>query len=226
MEINVLKNIPLFSELSEKDLQRIVQVANKQRYHKENLILIEEEVGSSMFVILDGRVKISRISDDGREVILAIMSEGDFFGEMSLLDGHTRSANVTAIEDSELLVIRREEFLQMLHDYPQIAVNLLKELAQRIRKGDEHIKSLSLQDAKGRVANTLIRIAEDYGVFRKGQVEINELPLQQDLANMAGTSRETISRVIKTLIQQGYLKKESGKIIIIDYEKFKAIFSR
>lgn len=226
MEIELLKSIPLFSELSDKDLDRIISVGNKQRYHKENLILIEEEVGSSMFVILDGRVKISRISDDGREVILSILSEGDFFGEMSLLDGQTRSANVTAIDDSELLVIRREEFLQMLHDYPQIAINLLKELAQRIRKGDEHIKSLSLQDAKGRVANTLVRIAEDYGVFRKGQVEINELPLQQDLANMAGTSRETISRVIKTLIQQGYLKKERGKIIILDYERFKSIFSQ
>lgn len=226
MEFDILKSIPLFSELTEKDLEKVLQVANRQRYHKENLILIEEEVGSSMFVILEGRVKISRISDDGREVILAILSEGDFFGEMSLLDGQTRSANVTAIDESELLVIRREEFLQMLHDYPQIAINLLKELAQRIRKGDEHIKSLSLQDAKGRVANTLLRIAEDYGVFRKGQVEINELPLQQDLANMAGTSRETISRVIKTLIQQAYLKKERGKIIIIDYEKFKSIFSR
>lgn len=226
MELNILKSIPLFSELSEKDLERVIQAANRQRYHKENLILIEEEVGSSMFVILEGRVKISRISDDGREVILAILSEGDFFGEMSLLDGQTRSANVTAIDESELLVIRREEFLQILHDYPQIAINLLKELAQRIRKGDEHIKSLSLQDAKGRVANTLLRIAEDYGVFRKGQVEISELPLQQDLANMAGTSRETISRVIKTLIQQAYLKKERGKVIIIDYEKFKSIFSR
>lgn len=226
MNINILKSIPLFSELSEKDLEKILQVGNRKHYHKENLILIEEEIGSSMFVILDGRVKISRISDDGREVILSIMSEGDFFGEMSLLDGHTRSANVTAIDDSELLVIRREEFLRMLHEYPQIAINLLKELAQRIRKGDEHIKSLSLQDAKGRVANTLLRIAEDYGVFRKGQVEINELPLQQDLANMAGTSRETISRVIKTLIQQSYLRKERGKIIIIDYEKFKAIFSQ
>lgn len=226
MEFDILKNIPLFSELNEKDLEKLLGVANRQRYHKENLILIEEEIGSSMFVILEGRVKISRISDDGREVILAILSEGDFFGEMSLLDGQTRSANVTAIDESELLVIRREEFLQMLHDYPQIAINLLKELAQRIRKGDEHIKSLSLQDAKGRVANTLLRIAEDYGVFRKGQVEINELPLQQDLANMAGTSRETISRVIKTLIQQAYLKKDRGKIIIIDYEKFKSIFSR
>ncbi|GAB4368948.1 MAG: Crp/Fnr family transcriptional regulator [Calditrichia bacterium] len=225
MDVEVLKNIPLFSELSDKDLKKISQVASKQHYHKDNLILIEEEVGSTMFVILSGRVKISRISDDGREVILSILSDGDFFGEMSLLDGHTRSANVTAIENSELLVIRREEFLQMLQDYPQIAINLLKELAQRIRKSDEQIKSLSLQDATGRVASTLLRIAEDSGVFRKGQVEIMELPLQQDLANMAGTSRETISRVIKSLCMQGYLKKESGRIIILDYEKFKSIFS-
>jgi CRP-like cAMP-binding protein len=225
MEIQLLKEIPLFSELSNKDLERILQVATRQKYHKDNLILIEEEIGSTMFVILSGRVKISRISDDGREVILSILSEGDFFGEMSLLDGQTRSANVTAIEESELLVIRREEFLQMLRDYPQIAINLLKELAQRIRKSDEHIKSLSLQDATGRVASTLLRIAEDSGVLRKGQVEISELPLQQDLANMAGTSRETISRVIKSLMQQGYLKKQKGKIIILDYDKFRSLFT-
>jgi CRP-like cAMP-binding protein len=225
MEIQLLKEIPLFSELSNKDLERILQVASRQKYHKDNLILIEEEIGSTMFVILSGRVKISRISDDGREVILSILSEGDFFGEMSLLDGQTRSANVTAIEESELLVIRREEFLQMLRDYPQIAINLLKELAQRIRKSDEHIKSLSLQDATGRVASTLLRIAEDSGVLRKGQVEISELPLQQDLANMAGTSRETISRVIKSLMQQGYLKKQKGKIIILDYDKFRSLFT-
>ncbi|MEJ2535937.1 MAG: Crp/Fnr family transcriptional regulator [Calditrichia bacterium] len=226
MNIEIFKNIPLFSELSDKDLEKIIQVASKQKYHKDNLILLEEEVGSTMFIILNGRVKISRISDDGREVILSILSDGDFFGEMSLLDGHTRSANVTAIEESELMVIRREEFLQMLRDFPQIAINLLKELAQRIRKSDEHIKSLSLQDATGRVASTLLRIAEDSGVFRKGQVEIAELPLQQDLANMAGTSRETISRVIKSLCEDGFLKKTSGKIIILDYENFRMRFSK
>ncbi len=226
MDIQVFKNIPLFSELSDKELEKVGQVASRQRYHKDNIILIEEEVGSTMFIILSGRVKISRISDDGREVILSILSDGDFFGEMSLLDGQTRSANVTALEESELLVIRREDFLQLLRDFPQIAINLLKELAQRIRKSDEHIKSLSLQDATGRVASTLLRIAEDSGVFRRGQVEIMELPLQQDLANMAGTSRETISRVIKSLTRQGYLKKQGGKIIILDYEKFKSIFSK
>ncbi len=226
MDSEFFKQIPLFSELTDRDLEKIIQVATKQRYHKDNIILIEEEVGSTMFIILSGRVKISRISDDGREVILSILSDGDFFGEMSLLDGHTRSASVTAIEESELLVIRREEFLQMLRDFPQIAINLLKELAQRIRKSDEHIKSLSLQDATGRVATTLLRIAEDSGVFRKGQVEIAELPLQQDLANMAGTSRETISRVIKSLTEDGLLKKQSGKIVILDYERFRLKFSK
>jgi len=226
MNADILKQIPLFSEMNDRDLDKIIHLASKQKYHKENLILIEEEIGSTMFIILSGRVKISRISDDGREVILSILSDGDFFGEMSLLDGHTRSANVTAIEESELLVIRREEFLQMLKDFPQIAINLLKELAQRIRKSDEHIKSLSLQDATGRVATTLLRIAEDSGVFRKGQVEISELPLQQDLANMAGTSRETISRVIKSLTEEGYLKKQGGKIIILDYERFRIRFAR
>ena len=224
--VEFLRSVPLFSELEDMDLERIASVAVKQKYHKDNIILIEEEVGTTMFIITSGKVKISRISDDGREVILSILSEGDFFGEMSLLDGQTRSANVTALDNSELLMLRREEFLQMLYDYPQIAINLLKELAQRIRKSDEQIKSLSLQDATGRVASTIIRIAEDSGMFRKGVVEVPDLPLQQDLANMAGTSRETISRVIKALCNQGHIKKESNKILILNYEEFKMIYAK
>jgi CRP/FNR family cyclic AMP-dependent transcriptional regulator len=225
MDISLLKAIPLFSELSDSDLREIQKVAVRQVFKKDNMILIEEEVGSTMFIILDGRVKISRISDDGREVILSILSEGDFFGEMSILDGQTRSANVVTLEDSKILVIRREDFLQMLHDYPQIAINLLKELAHRLRRSDSQIKSLSLQNATGKVASTILRIADDSGKIHKGQVEIPRLPPQQDLANMAGTSRETISRVIKTLTEQGYLRKEGSRLLILDYESFRSQFS-
>ena len=225
MDISLLKFIPIFSELSDNDLLRIARASTKQLYRKDNMILIEEEIGSTMFVILNGRVKISRISDDGREVILSILGEGDFFGEMSILDGETRSANVVTLEDSEILVIRREDFLQMLHDFPQIAINLLKELAHRLRKSDSQIKSLSLQNATGKVASTLLRIADDSGKIHLGQVEIPKLPPQQDLANMAGTSRETISRVIKSLSEKGYCKKMGSKLIIMDYERFRADFS-
>ena len=225
MDVEFLKYIPLFSELSEDDLREIVKLAVRQVYKKDNMILIEEEIGSTMFIILDGRVKISRISDDGREVILSILSEGDFFGEMSILDGQNRSANVVTLDDSRIMVIRREDFLQMLHDYPQIAINLLKELAQRLRRSDAQIKSLSLQNATGKVASTLLRIADDSGKIHLGQVEIPRLPPQQDLANMAGTSRETISRVLKALTKQGYLRKEGSRLIIKDYESFRSEFS-
>lgn len=225
MDVGFLKYIPLFSELSDDDLREIVKLAVRQVYKKDNMILIEEEIGSTMFIILDGRVKISRISDDGREVILSILSEGDFFGEMSILDGQNRSANVVTLDDSKIMVIRREDFLQMLHDYPQIAINLLKELAQRLRRSDAQIKSLSLQNATGKVASTLLRIADDSGKIHLGQVEIPRLPPQQDLANMAGTSRETISRVLKSLTKQGHLKKEGSRLIIKDYESFRSEFS-
>lgn len=225
MDVGFLKYIPLFSELSEDDLREIVKLAARQVYKKDNMILIEEEIGSTMFIILDGRVKISRISDDGREVILSILSEGDFFGEMSILDGQNRSANVVTLDDSRIMVIRREDFLQMLHDYPQIAINLLKELAQRLRRSDAQIKSLSLQNATGKVASTLLRIADDSGKIHLGQVEIPRLPPQQDLANMAGTSRETISRVLKALTKQGHLRKEGSRLIIKDYESFRSEFS-
>ena len=225
MDVGFLKYIPLFSELSDDDLREISNLAVRQVYKKDNMILIEEEIGSTMFIILEGRVKISRISDDGREVILSILSEGDFFGEMSILDGQNRSANVVTLEDSKIMVVRREDFLQMLHDYPQIAINLLKELAQRLRRSDAQIKSLSLQNATGKVASTLLRIADDSGKIHLGQVEIPRLPPQQDLANMAGTSRETISRVLKALTKQGYLKKEGSRLIIKDYESFRSEFS-
>jgi CRP-like cAMP-binding protein len=225
MDINDLKLIPLFSELSENELIDISKIVVRQVYKKDNMVLIEEEIGSTMFIILAGRVKISRISDEGREVILSILIDGDFFGEMSILDGQTRSANAVTLEDTELIIIRRENFLQILHDYPQVAINLLKELAHRLRRSDSQIKSLSLQNALGKVASTILRVADDSGIIKHGQVEIAHLPPQQDLANMAGTSRETISRVIKSLNQLGYVRKEGSKLIILDYERFRQDFS-
>jgi len=225
MEIRDLRFIPLFSELNENDLKEIIQCSVTQIYKKDNMVLIEEEIGSTMFIILSGRVKISRISEEGREVILSILMDGDFFGEMAILDGQTRSANAMTLEDTELMIIRRENFLRMLRDYPQIAINLLKELAHRLRRSDSQIKSLSLQNALGKVASTLVRIADDSGVIKQGQVEIAHLPPQQDLANMAGTSRETISRVIKSLGQLGYVRKEGSKLIILNYERFRQDFS-
>ncbi|NOZ61557.1 MAG: Crp/Fnr family transcriptional regulator [Calditrichaeota bacterium] len=225
MDIELLKKVPIFSNLSDEELQKIRKLCVTQHYEKDRLILIEEESGKTLFLIQKGRVKVSRMSDDGREVILSILGAGGFFGELSLIDGKSRSASVTAIEDSEVLLLHRAEFLVLLEDYPQIAISLLKELAARIRKSDTQIKSLSLQDAMGRVASTLILLAEDSGRIRQGTVIIPKIPLQQDLANMSGTSRETISRVFRYFEEEQLMTREGRRVTIPEYEKFKRMFS-
>jgi CRP-like cAMP-binding protein len=140
---------------------------------------------------------------------------------MSLLDGMARSASVIATEKSELLMIHRRDFLELLHEFPSVAISLLAELAMRLRKADMQIKSLSLKDAAGRVANVVLMLADDIGIFRKGKVEIEDLPLQQDIANMAGTSRETVSRMLNMFVEKGQIQLDGSKITINDYDAFR-----
>ncbi|MCX6640799.1 MAG: Crp/Fnr family transcriptional regulator [bacterium] len=220
-----LKIVPLFEELTDENLADLDRQLSVMRYRKNNLIIFEDDSGLNLFIINKGRVKISRISEEGGEVILAILGEGEFFGELSVIDGLSRSATVTALDDVELLVMKREDFLSGLAKYPQISIYLLNELANRIRKSDAQIKSLCLRNAKGRVATTLIRLAEDIGRIKEGQVFIPELPLQRDLANIAGTSRETISRVIATLEKEGFCHKRESALVFDDFEKFKREFA-
>ncbi|MGA9407666.1 MAG: Crp/Fnr family transcriptional regulator [Bacteroidota bacterium] len=220
-EVNFLRNVPIFNELSDQELEKIAGLGVRKKYKKGSIILLEEETGAALFVIVSGKVKIVRMDDDGREVILSILGGSDFFGEMAILDGLTRSASVVATSKSELFMIHRRDFLKLLNDYPMVAIALLRELTGRLRKADAQIKSLSLKDAAGRVANVVLQLADEIGMFRKGRVEIDELPLQQDLANMAGTSRETISRMIHKFIKKGYLQLQGNRLIINDYESFK-----
>lgn len=224
-EIDFLRNVPIFAELDDKELRRVAKVGIRQKFKKGNIIVLEQEAGASLFVIISGKVKICRMDEDGREVILSIFGPGEFFGEMSLLDGQARSATVIAISKAEVFQIHRRDFLELLHSYPQVAISLLGELTMRLRKADTQIKSLSLKDAAGRVANVILIMAEQSGVFRKGKVEIDEMPLQQDLANMAGTSRETVSRMLNTFAAKNYITIENNKLIITDYEKFKKMYS-
>jgi len=220
-EINVLRNVPIFAELEERELEKIAKLGVRQKYKKGNVVVIEQESGAALFIIVSGKVKIVRMDEDGREVILSIFGPGEFFGEMSLLDGMARSASVIATEKSELLMIHRRDFLELLHEFPSVAISLLAELAMRLRKADMQIKSLSLKDAAGRVANVVLMLADDIGIFRKGKVEIEDLPLQQDIANMAGTSRETVSRMLNMFVEKGQIQLDGSKITINDYDAFR-----
>jgi len=172
-----------------------------------------------------GSVKVTRLSGEGREVILAILGEGDFFGEMSLLDGEGRSANIVSINDSEVLTLTRGDFLDILETFPKIAISFLEELARRLRKSDQQIESLSLADADQRIGMVLVRLAEELGTIKQGNVSIKNFPFQQDIANMAGTSRETVSRTLRVLEDNGYMSRKAKTLIIYNFDFFQKNFS-
>src|ERR1035437_9916145 len=220
-----LKYVPIFSELNDTTIEQISKIGIRKTFKKDSVVLYEHETGSALFVIIEGKVKISRLGDEGREVILTILNDRDFFGEMAILDGLARSANVTAMEDSEIFIIQRNEFISLLKEHPEVSIALLNELTQRLRAADLKIKSLSLKDAEGKVATVILQLADDLGKIKNGTVEIEKLPLQHDLSNMAGTSRETISRTLHSLVKKELIELKGSKLKIINYEKFKELFT-
>ena len=224
-KVEHLRKVPIFSDLSDSDLKKISEKMISRLYEKGKMILLEQRQGETFFIIISGVVKVTRLSDDGREVILAILGESDFFGEMSLLDGEGRSANIVANEQSEVVTLSRSDFLDCLQKYPKIAIALLEELAVRLRKSDQHIESLSLSDSEQRIGVTLIRLAEELGTIKQGDVNVKNLPYQQDIANMAGTSRETVSRTLKLLETKNLLKRDGRNLTIYKFDLFRQAFS-
>lgn len=226
-KVEFLKSVPIFSELADETLSQLSKSGSVQSFSKDSIILSEKEAGSALFIIISGKVKISRISaeDSDKEVILSILNPSDFFGEMALLDGLDRSATATSMDDSKIFIIQRNDFLQLLHDHPDVSIALLQELTQRLRGAGMKIKALSLKDAEGKVATVLLQLADDVGKIKQGVVEIEKLPFQHELANMAGTSRETISRTLHAFAKKGQIELEGSKLRIVDYEKFKELYS-
>ncbi|MCD6308034.1 MAG: Crp/Fnr family transcriptional regulator [Candidatus Latescibacteria bacterium] len=219
--VDLLKKIPLFSSLKQEDLEAIYKVSHVKNFRKDQIILLENEDGDTLFTILNGKVKVTTFSEHGKEVIFSILYAGDFFGDMSLLDGKPRSASVVAIEDSQVRMIRRSDFIRILEQHPRIALKLLEELTSRLRKADERIESLALLDVTGRIAGILLQLADDKPEERQDGIVIKSRPTHQELANMAGTTRETVTRILKQLEIKDYIVIEGKDIVIIDPERFK-----
>ena len=208
---DVLQRVPLFSQLAAPDLQRVVEVARDRSYPKNSVILFEDDPGDALYVVAKGQVKVVLIGEDGREVILSVLGEGEFFGEMALIDDEPRSAHVIAMEDSMLLVLRREDFQGILEHSAGIALALLRELSRRLRRVDEKVGSLVLLDVHGRVAQLLLDLADE----TDGQ-RITRRLTHHTIAQMIGSSRETVSRTMRELVDKGMIDVSRKDILIRD----------
>jgi CRP/FNR family cyclic AMP-dependent transcriptional regulator len=193
------------------DLARRVQVRTRPA---ETIIVAQDEPGDSMFVIAQGRVKVALFGENGRELTLSELKPGDFFGEMSLLDNRPRSASVVAVDDATLLVLTRDAFVVHLKAHPQTAINLLSELTRRLRRADETIANLALHDVESRLVRTLERLAKEDGEQTEAGLLLRRRPTQQDLANMVGSCRETISRTFTSMIKRGLLVPRGRALVL------------
>lgn len=219
--IDFLRNVSLFESLDQQELEALSDLAFTRTFSKDNVIILAEEEGDTLFIIKKGQVKVSIVSEEGREVILSLLGESSVFGELSLLDGKPRSANVVATEETDLLMLRRADFVQLIYKTPQIATALLAELATRLRKTDRQIEGLALLDVTSRISETLLQLATEQGTETVDGVVIESRPTHQELANMSVTTRETVSRVLKRLEGQGYISCRGRKIAILREEHWK-----
>lgn len=208
-----LRTIPLFSQLRESDLWRIREATISRSYPKDSIIMFEGEQGEALYVVLGGRVKVVYIAEDGREVILGTRERGDFFGETALLDDQPNPAHVIAMQDSELLVLRRDEFRRCLGDMPGMSLGLLRALSRRLRSQDDMIRGLVLLDVRGRVSRLLIDLAD-----RNDGATVPKGITHNVIAQMVGASRETVSRTLRELTTEGMLQVTGRRIAIANRE--------
>jgi CRP-like cAMP-binding protein len=209
--LEVLKKVPLFASLPEGELTVFAELVREKSYPKGSVILFEDDQGDSLYLVAAGEVKVVLIGEDGREVILSVLGEGSFFGEMALIDDEPRSAHVIAMEDANLLVLRREDFQSRLRASPEVAIALLREMSRRLRRADEKIGSLVLLDVNGRVADLLLRTADDEGGSR-----ITKKITHHVIAQMIGSSRETVSRTMRDFVERGLIQVSRKDITLLD----------
>jgi CRP/FNR family cyclic AMP-dependent transcriptional regulator len=200
-----LKNVNLFATLNEKDIEVISRIIYINTYDKGEVVFQEGDKGDSLYVVLKGQVKVCLYDEDGREYILAAIGKDGFFGELALIDELPRSANVITLENSELLIIKRHEFTRLLMENPTITISILKVLSRRLREADERIRWLAFLSVEGRVLKYLMGVGERTGVKVKDYVIIEKGPTQIEIASSCGCSRETVSRMIKSLVKKGIL---------------------
>jgi CRP/FNR family cyclic AMP-dependent transcriptional regulator len=206
----MINSIPLFNGLPEADLNAISSHAVTRTYNKNTVIINEGDESDSLFLILSGRVKIYLSDEDGKEVIINTQGPGDYFGELSLIDEAPRSASVMTIEDSKLSIVSKRDFEACLARYPEIALRVIKGLTKRLRHLTENVKSLALMDVYGRVARTLLSLAEE----ENGKLIVHQRLTQRDIAAMIGASREMVSRILKDLTIGGYISVDKKSITI------------
>ena len=216
IDSSLFRRVAIFSDLDPPHLEALSGVATVRSYAAGESILQEDEPGDLFFVIVRGQVKVFVDSEHGREVVLTHLKAGDFFGEMALFDNEARSASVSALVASELAVLRRKDFLDVMADDFTIARRILSTLSGRLRRANDMIESLVLLDVGGRLAGYLLRLARESGTLGEDGWYSVSRPTHQVIANTIGASRETVTRLLRQFEERELIRARGSSVWIRD----------
>lgn len=218
-----LRNVPCFSGLSDAHLQVLAASLGVQTFERGEPIFHQGSIGSVLYIIVAGQVRIYTVGEAGQELSVTIFRAGEFFGELALLDGQPRSASAVAMCHTTTLLLHRSAFLAAVQAHPPIAVAVLEALASRLRRSTSNADALGTSSAPLRVVRQLVALGERYGV-PDGQATRIDLHLtQDDLASLAGTTRETVNRVLASLRGQGLIRVARARVSLLDARRLAAI---
>lgn len=222
-KIVFLRRVPIFGGVDDESILKVASITSEKSYSKKNIVFHEGDYGDALYIIKAGRIKIAKVALDGREKTLTILKGGDFFGEMAIFDDMPRSATAESMDnDVRLLSISKNDFERLIIENPSIAIRIMKDLTRRIRQVNEQVQDLAFKDVHGRVASTLFNLlsAEKEASKDPNRDRLNSLKMtHQDLANMVGSSRETVTRALNRLQDEGIISISHQQISILEIDR-------
>jgi len=218
MTVTILKQVPFFSGLNNSELNKVLSIAGVKHYTAGQMVFAKEDLGNNFFIVKSGRIKIFTTVGSDKKKTFAFLKKGDFFGEMSLLGGKTRSASAQAADDSELFVIPKRNFKKLILENPDFTLKLLHTLTDRLNKADKEIESMLFHNILGRLADAILELSKD-----KHTKPIKMAIDQNELAQYLGTTRVPVCRAINTLKRSGVIDYHRGELIILNSERLHSI---
>jgi len=213
-DIDIIKKIPIFADLEPRELEKVSKIYISRQYKKGQIIFFEGEPGEAVYFVKEGKIKIYKADDEGREYILHIFGPGNIFAETVLFGSDPYPANAEAVEDSVIGLIKNRDLEELLKKNTDIAFKIIKVLSKRLRESQENIKNLVFRDTYDRTACALHKMALEHGIKTTNGIEV-EMPItRSELASIVGTSRETVTRMLSEMKRKGIIDMDRQKIII------------
>jgi CRP-like cAMP-binding protein len=223
IDVATIRRVPLFRDFADDEAAAVAATVTDRHYGKHQFVVREGDPGDTFFLLVKGSVSVCRIAPDGRETILSILKEGDFFGEMSMFDSSLRSASIKTLTDVEVGAIQHADFLDLLDRNPRIGRSLVIALSERLRAANALIAATTSQDIRARLASLLLNLSIQFGEHVDNGVRITLRLTNQEMANMIGTTRETVNRTLNRFWDDRLVDMRTAHVVIVDPDRLRAL---